>query len=29
MNNWIPEDEKSLDEALVQLCYEKIAGYKS
>lgn len=27
MNNWytIPENEKSLDDALVQLCYERIA----
>lgn len=27
MNNWyiISEDEKSLDDALVQLCYERIA----
>lgn len=28
MNNWhtIPENEKSLDDALVQLCYERIAS---
>lgn len=28
MNEWytIPENEKSLDDALVQLCYERIAG---
>lgn len=26
MKNWFSEDEKSLEEALVQLCYEKISG---
>ena len=28
MNNWytIPENEKDLDDALVQLCYERIAS---
>ena len=28
MNNWyiVPENEKDLDNALVQLCYEKIAS---
>lgn len=26
MNNWFPENEKDLDDALVQLCYERIAS---